>query len=219
MSAEPGSHVTTSKRMALKYFRRLMRAAEKVLQNRYEGDVVVQVLEETQEEFERLIPEIPYVGGRSNPSTDLLINTAGILAFHRVLKRRGVPGEEFAEVLQASTITYMESYPVWIRSLMGRIWMSRWLRRFMHRRARISQQRRYVGDFVYEVVPKNGGYEWGIDYLECAIVKFLHSQGESDLMDYMCELDYVMFPALGVNLERTETIAQGCERCDFRFKQ
>lgn len=33
----------------------------------------------------------------------------------------------------------------------------------------------------------------------------------------MCELDYLMFPALGIELKRTGTIAQGCTHCDFRF--
>ncbi len=219
MSAEPSKHAVTSRPMALKHFRRLMRAASEVLQARYGGHAALQISEETREEFERLIPEIPYVGGRRNPSTELLINTAGILSFHRVLKRHGVQGEEFAEVLQESTVTYMESYPVWLRRLMGRIWMSRWLRRFMHGRARISQQRRYDGEFVYEVVPEDGAYEWGIDYLECGILKFLQSLGETELMDAMCELDHIMFPALGVSLRRTQTLAQGCERCNFRFRR
>ena len=31
-----------------------------------------------------------------------------------------------------------------------------------------------------------------------------------------CWLDYPMFAAIGLRLERTETLAQGGRRCDFR---
>ncbi len=87
----------------------------------------------------------------------------------------------------------------------------------MIKHARNSQQRNYQEDFVYEVVPGSGNHIWGIDYLECGITKFLVRQGEPELARYASILDLVMFPAIGVTMERTGTIAQGCSRCDFRF--
>ena len=210
--------MTVDKRTAMRRFRRLMRSGNKAIQTRYQKATAVKVVESTQEQFERLIPEIPYIGGKKNPATDLLITSAAIIALYRVLKKQGVSVEEFGKILKEITTDYIYRYPAWVRNLMGWIWMNRFLRRFMHKRALISQQRSYNEDFVYEVVLENGQYEWGIDYLECGIFKFLQKQGETQLAEYMCELDYVMFPALGVRLKRTETIAQGYKRCNFRFK-
>jgi hypothetical protein len=49
--------------------------------------------------------------------------------------------------------------------------------------------------------------------------KFLHSQGADELAPYPCLLDYALFGALGIELRRTQTLAEGGERCDFRFKK
>jgi hypothetical protein len=50
-------------------------------------------------------------------------------------------------------------------------------------------------------------------------VKFFHEQGADEFTPYMCFIDFLMFPAMGIALEREGTIAQGCGRCDFRFRE
>ena len=49
-------------------------------------------------------------------------------------------------------------------------------------------------------------------------VKFFNDRGASELTPYMCRLDFLMFPAPGITLQRSGTRAQGCSHCDFRFK-
>lgn len=36
---------------------------------------------------------------------------------------------------------------------------------------------------------------------------------------YHCLTDYALFGTLGIELKRTMTLAQGGEKCDFRFKK
>ena len=36
---------------------------------------------------------------------------------------------------------------------------------------------------------------------------------------YLCWIDYPQFAAMGLRLDRTETIAQGGQRCDFRVSR
>ena len=62
-------------------------------------------------------------------------------------------------------------------------------------------------------------YTYGIDVIECAILKFLEKQGAPDLTRYLCLTDYVTSEALGRGLSRTKTLAEGCDRCNFRYKQ
>jgi hypothetical protein len=59
--------------------------------------------------------------------------------------------------------------------------------------------------------------EFGVDYTEC--VKYLTRQGAPELAPNLCWLDYPMCKAMQVKLVRTETISQGCERCNFRFSR
>jgi hypothetical protein len=104
-------------------------------------------------------------------------------------------------------------------------WQGRQLfsqRRIDQRRqaAAISQQRRYPDDWVFDIVDNDkGNFEFGVDYIECGIVKYLTRQGASELAPYLCWLDYPLCTAMRVKLVRTETIAQGCERCNFRFSR
>ena len=71
-----------------------------------------------------------------------------------------------------------------------------------------------------EVVPGQPGesFEWGLNYHECGVVKFFAAQDADAFTPYMCVMDYLLFPAMGVGLQRTGTIAHGCTHCDFRFK-
>ena len=86
--------------------------------------------------------------------------------------------------------------------------------------AALSQQRRYPADWVFEVVDGDGqGFEFGVDYSECGVVKYLAREGAPELAPYLCWIDYPMTAAMGVRVDRTETLAQGGQRCDFRFSR
>lgn len=206
-----------SMRAAMRSFNGFMRAADKVILARFDRNFSLLVHEKARQQFESLINDIPYVGGRKNSFSGMLINSAVILALYRALKNEGVSLEDFGKILEGITIAYMNSFPAWVRKPAGKLWMSRLFNRLLMKQSKISQQRNYEGDFVYEVVSGEGRYKWGINYIECGIVKYLHKQGEAELAKHACILDYLMFPAIGVDLKRTGTIAQVCEHCDFRF--
>jgi len=128
--------------------------------------------------------------------------------------------EEIGELLYRIMEAWIRRYPSFIRRLMGYYYMSKLNRRRSRRRAPLSQERRYAGDWVFEYVEGDGEtFEWGRDYVECGIVKFLHSQGADELTPYLCLTDYALFGALGIELKRTMTLAERCEKCDFRFKK
>jgi len=69
-----------------------------------------------------------------------------------------------------------------------------------------------------EVVDGDGeSFDYGLDVTECGALKFLQEQGAEELCAYICDVDYVMFEAMGVELRRTKTLAWGCDRCDFQI--
>jgi hypothetical protein len=113
----------------------------------------------------------------------------------------------------------IDSTPLLLRRLLGKLYMSRLWRARTERKALASQTGVYPGNFVFEVVPGDRpGIEWGINYKECGVVKFFHAQAADEFTPYMCFIDFMMFPAMGITLEREGTIAQGCTHCDFRFR-
>jgi hypothetical protein len=190
-----------------------------LLAERYGAEAVPGLLSEARAEFEALIPAIPYIGGADNPLTDTLVQMTSLLAFHRVLTRHGRPVEEIGALVHGMAQNRIESTPPALRRLLGKLYMSRLWRRRTERKALASQSGAYPGNFVFEVVPADSpGQAWGINYRECGVVKFFHAQGADEFTPYMCFIDFMLFPAMGIDLRRTGTIAQGCTHCDFRFR-
>jgi hypothetical protein len=175
---------------------------------------------EARQEFESLIPEIPYIGGDDNELTDELIQATMALALYRAMKKQGKTVEEIGEVLYRTVEAMASSYPRILTRAIGFYQMSGLGQRPMRRAALESQQRVYPEGWVFHFVEGDGEeFDWGIDFTECGIVKFFRTQGAAELAPYMCLADYPISEALGTGLIRKTTIAGGAERCDFRFKR
>jgi hypothetical protein len=82
-----------------------------------------------------------------------------------------------------------------------------------------SHQRKYENDWVVDILDETDNYILGYDYLECGICKLCKDEGCFELAQYLCRLDYVLADIMGMKLERTMTIAEGCEKCDFRYSR
>ena len=211
---------TNNKKRLLKQHGKMMAVGEKLLIERYGRSTTIDIISKSDEAFQQLLPEIPYIGGKANPMTDTLEQMATLLALYRVLKKRGQPVEEIGELLYRMGEAWVEQYPKFMQQLIGRFYMSRFQRRRSQKNALRSQARVYAADFVTEVIDGDGqDFDWGVNYLECGVVKYFAKEDAEELTPYMCQIDYLLFPAIGINLVRSGTIAQGCTHCDFRFKR
>ena len=86
--------------------------------------------------------------------------------------------------------------------------------------AKRSQERRYPGDWVYEAVDGDGvEFDHGIDFFECGTQKLYHAHDADEFLPFYCFLDFVTSEAAGTGLVRTRTLAEGYEKCDFRYKK
>jgi hypothetical protein len=207
-------HILREIRFAIPHYRKFIVQA-------YGKDAAKAVVKETIQRFEALLPGIPYIGGSENILTENLYLSAAMLAMYQSLKARGSTVEEVARLIYQGTSSFYSSFP--FRLLLR--WQGRQLfgrKRIDQRRnaAGASQIRRFPDDWVFDVLVGDGkSFEFGVDYTECGIVKYLTREGAPELAPYLCWLDYPMCKSMRVRLVRTETIAQGCERCNFRFSR
>ena len=220
MTEQPGHPYYLQNRDKLLAEHRKMAEAGRTFATERHGQAFTDtLLRESLAEFEKLIPELPYIGGKQNPLTGNLISSAGALAVYRVMQRHGKSIEETGDLFYRLMDAWIRRYPSFVCHLMVRYYLSWLSQRQSQKRSALSQQRRYPDDWVRVHVDGGGQtFDWGVDYLECGIVKFLRSQGADELAPYLCLTDYALFGALGIELERTMTLAEGCEKCDFRFK-
>lgn len=175
---------------------------------------------ETRQEYEAVIDRLPWIGGSANPRSFSLYGSAFWLALWRVLEPRGLRLDEAAELFGEMFRTYWSRYPRVLRRLYGRIRMGPANQKKVRRLAVASQARTNPADFVSRFVPgEPGHFDYGIDFVECGIIKLLRAEGAEELAPVLCELDWPHAELLGIELIRTTTLAQGGERCDFRFRR
>jgi len=201
-------------RFAIPHYRRCIAQA-------YGKNVADAVVAETIQRFEALLPEIPYIGGSENILTENLYLSAAMLAMYQSLKARGKSVDEVAGLIYRGTASLYSGFPFQLLlRIQGRQLLTQKRIDQRKRAAAISQKRLYPDDWVFEIVEGDGQtFDFGVDYTECGIVKYLTREGAPELAPYLCWLDYPMCRSMRVKLVRTETIAQGCERCNFRFSR
>jgi pimeloyl-ACP methyl ester carboxylesterase len=208
------SRITWEIRIAFRHHRNILAGA-------YGKDEGLAITREAIQRFEALLPDIPYIGGDENPNTQTLYMTAYLLALYQSLRARGETVEGAARLLYQGSLRMMASFP--FRLLLrwqGRRLFDRKVIEQRRGRALASQEHRYPDDWVFDFVEGDGHrFEHGLDYTECGVVKYLRREGAPELAPYLCWMDYPGYAAMGVRLTRTETIAQGGTRCDFRFSR
>lgn len=219
MDREKSGYYISQKPKLLKDFDKLIKRVRGVLVDRYGEEFTNLLVKETRQEYESLIPELPYLGGQQ-PFTQFLIGSAWYLAFYRALKVHGKTVEETGKIIYQITKAYLDSMPWLLRRFLGRINFSQRSLRKIEKRAKESQERQYPGNFVFNYVKgDNKDFDFGVDYIECAVCKFLDKQDASELAPFICPVDILYSDTLGWGLIRTKTLAEGNDKCDFRFKK
>ena len=106
-----------------------------------------------------------------------------------------------------------------VKTLMGdsKGYFSEKKMQFRREWAKETHKRKYKNDWVVDVLEKTDDYEFGLDYTECGVCKLCRDEGCPELAKYICSLDYMLVEIMGVGLKRTMTLAEGYEKCDFRF--
>jgi len=163
-----------------------------------------------------LISEIPYIGGDENPMTRHLIRCTTTLALYKAMKARGKTAEETGEILYravAESVKRLPQQPMTDESLAAHMARQR-------QEAQKSQQRRWPGDWVWEFVEGDGAtFDYGYDFTECGAQKFFRAHDAEEVLPLYCYLDFVTYRTPGWGFSRTMTLAEGCPKCDFRFKR
>jgi len=204
----------------LKDFDKTAKHMRKAMASHYEAGFADTLIKDVRQEYEALIPELPYIGGKGSFLTKNVIASGWCLALYRALKKHGKTVEETGKIIYKTVQEQLNSYPKLLRRLIGRYMFSRFYLAKLRKDAAKSQARRYPGDWVFTVFESSGEeFDYGIDYTECGIFKLFHAQGADELVPFLCETDFPVSKALGTGLVRTNALADGSQKCNFRFKR
>jgi len=215
----PEANYVPQKSRLLKDFDKMVARVKRVLISRYGEEPAKALIGESRQEYEALMPQIPYIGEKS-PMLIFLLPTSRWLAVYRALQKRGAIVEDGGRLIYEMMEAETKAIPRPVRRLMGYLWFSPLFLRRVRKRAAESHKRQYPGGYVFTYIEGDGkDFDWGIDYLECSSCKLLKAQDAMELAPYICAVDKVSSELLGWGLTRTMTLAEGFEKCDFRFKK
>jgi hypothetical protein len=184
------------------------------------AEVANALLREARQEYENLIPEIPYISGiRAKMFNIFLLITAQELAVFKAMKKfRKTPAQAW-EICHEALHLSLAKIPRWKRWLLRQLMFSSLVKKIIGRRAS-QKQKMSFGDFKVEyLVGEGDNFDIGVNYLQCGNYRFAMEHGGEDFAPYICLSDLALSDALGWGLLRTQTLADGCSHCDFRFKK
>ncbi len=200
------------KRTLLRTFDAALTIVQKVLIECFGESKFNEISITTRNEFETVIPQIPYVGGNDNHLTDDLINAAILLPLLRFFEKEGLKFKEIGKLTYELFEAFYKVIPP-----ADDIFTDEFLVKEKEH-AKNSKIRKYPGDWVLDFVESDGKtFNFGIDYSECGVYKFYKNQGAEHLMPIICIADYAKAQAYGYGLKRTQTIGNGAPICDFRY--
>ena len=177
------------------------------------------LIRESRQEYEILIPRIPFIGSK-NPLLVFLLPTTRYLAVYRALQRQGLTIEDARNLLLEIGTEEIRAIPLIARRFITYLWFSQWFVNRIKKGAINSQKREYSGNYVLIFVEGDGQeFDYGVDYIECASCKLLEAEDALELAPYACVVDKTASELMGWGLKRTMTLAEGSHKCDFRFKK
>ncbi len=171
-------------------------------------------------EYEKILPQIPRINGiRAKMLNHFLRVTAQEVAVYKAVKERGATPSEAWEICHEGIRLRMAEFPRWKRWLLERLMYSALMRRIMSRRELKNQHGRF-GDFEVRYMTGDGAdFDFGVDYVRCGNLELAKKLGAAEFAPYVCMSDIAFSDALGWGLIRSQTLADGCSHCDFRFKR
>jgi hypothetical protein len=204
----------------LKSFDKTARLVKGSVISRYGEDFADMLYQETRREYEQLIPQVPYIeGARASALNSFLCITAQEVAVYKAMKRQGKTAAEAWEICHEALRASLAAMSPIKRWFLSRLMFSSFVKKRMQQRAARRDQER-LGEFEVEYVMGDGNdFDFGVDYVACGNYNFVKEQGAAEFAPYVCMSDIALGDAMNWGLIRTETLADGCERCDFRFKQ
>lgn len=218
------NHITgyykSRKEALLKEFDRTLALMEDSLVKRYGKEFADSLKLTIRQEYKKLIPEIPFIDGvRGKPLNLFLIITAQELSAYLAMKKNGKSVEKAWELCHEALRLKLAEVPKWKKWLMKYLMFSPLVKMICKIRAE-KHEIAHLGNFEIEYLIGDGGdFDFGVNYLQCGNLQFANEHDGEEFAPYICMSDIALSDALGWGLIRTQTLADGCGHCDFRFKK
>ncbi len=168
-------------------------------------------------ESRALLPEVvramPYIGGSENRLLRHLVHSATSLALYEALHARGDTAAQVGRIIYCAVAERVRQLPP--QEPASPAELDRLRAEALH-----SRERRYAEDWIWDFVEGDGTtFEYGYDFFHCPTLSLYRARGAEAFLPYYCRLDFITYRVPGWTFQRTMTLGEGGDRCDFRFRR
>jgi hypothetical protein len=184
-----------------------------------------QLIAKTEENAVPISKDTAFAAKSGNPIDKRLEFCGYFLALVKTLDQRGESFDEIRKICLEIVIEYVRpknKIHALAKKIPARVvdtWFANWIfRRF----ARKVSKNKSTDGFIARIITdkqETFGLGYGVDIIECGICKLFNKHGLGKYASILCEVDKLTSNMAGLILIRTGTIANGAEKCDFRYKR
>ena len=219
MKNQSNNNYSSIKPKLLKDFDKTANLVRNSVAIRYSEDFAETLYQEVRHEFEALIPQMPYIDKKAMTLRKFLFITTQELAVYKAMKEHGKTPSEAWEICHDALRERLNKVSALMRWIAKKMYFSTIMKSIMRKMIAKTQQQSLSG-FVLEFVEGDGqNFDFGVNYLECPMQQFVRDQGAEEFAPYPCLSDVVLGETFGWGVIRSETLGDGCKRCNFRFKK
>ena len=205
----------------MRSFNERLAVVSEELQKKFDIKKSEELMSQMKAEFEKILPDIPYIGGQKNRTTLVLVKCMSDLAIFRTLEKigftfRGIGEFHYNYVLAAIKLRKEalekagrdpSQYPF------DPVYME-----YQKKLTEETQLKLYPDDWVMDYMEGDGKtFEWGWDIQECGVQKAYKKLGDEKYLPLICLGDYYEAEGLGFGFSRTKTLGFGAPLCTHRF--
>ena len=155
----------------MKDFSKHIKVARDILKRKFSEGKINELFDEMKAEYDKLIPEIPYIGGSKNAFTILLVSGISSLAMFYVLEREGFNlrdiGEFYYEFRDINNTIRKRRLEKIGKDPAQYPFESAYID-FAKKLCETSKLRNYPEDWVADYIEGDGKtFEWGFNFHEC----------------------------------------------------
>ncbi|WP_346355378.1 L-2-amino-thiazoline-4-carboxylic acid hydrolase [Azotosporobacter soli] len=201
-------------------FRGVLAGVRQMLKPEFGEAETEKIIIQAETSFINWLPGMPEVGGAKNWDVEFIPVAAWYAALYRPLRARGKTAEFVGKMIYQLNEYTWASTPKDEARASGEALFSTQEQENLRQWALWTQERQYPQNWVANYLEGDGNtFDYGIDYTECGVVKYLQAQGTPELAPYVCSNDFIKSRAIGSGLVRSKTIARGDGICNFRYKK
>ncbi|RDY23108.1 hypothetical protein CHF27_009695 [Romboutsia maritimum] len=180
----------------------------------YNNKTTKDILKKAKKNYKKIILRSPYIGGIKNPFTTNILTGAMVVSIYKagdgMIKSQDV-GNMLTNIFEKSS-----KIKIYIKIKSKNYFTHEWQikRNQLSKKSRI---RKYKSNFVSEFIYGPSVNEYGVNFYECGICKLFSQEKVTELIPYMCKLDFIISNYMGAYLQRTKTLANGDGVCNFWY--